>query len=1455
MSVVLTLSVICVTVLPVCAAGEAGSTGGSKNGGSWGAATEWNVNNDMGSIRILPSALNDTEYSTADKMADDKYRYGNGTSVHKQYSIFISVPDTNASHSSKFSVNSLSSLKLSNYFKESNLGNTASEGTIIYDAKQEYDKMQGTVAERYKSGVGTSANGCELTSVSGSSGNYNMQYIRFSNSKTGSISKKCESVFMEDFIMNIMNGKRYSSKDKVAFWYFYTRLVIAANSDVGILESGAKSTLGNTMNKVINAVKADGDNAIDMFKHGYKVALKAIYFDDGSSAIDDTKADSLVNNMGSILVERMECVHVGDPLITTNDIDNWMLSVSDYIKIASYCYFSNGLPKSAESNYMREKLVYLEDCDNGKFWSYDNNFAHYYGVPFMFGDWDNLEGEGGFVDVIYPVKRVIKDNKVYTKEVTNSSGQRLFGGWAYYSLGDNKTDLMENLALVQPDTVNLASEITYNAYLSSKGNYSEKNTFGENGRVMTDTVYLSGMSELNVKKLKDSQSYVSTTVDKTIKLSTPVVDTNYELKNLSYRVTNAHGTVAVTGEQKTTDTLLSKQMIFVYGTMLKSALSASNIGDIQYKYRLKISEEETDIAAGSYKLYKYVNGKLQYVTTTNSVTSKNYIIGEGYKVSDADTKSHNVYYLRGKDENGNDTNKYYPVCKLSGVWYYCPVVKYTDLLVQIRADYFGKYDKNSTFKSVAMPEYLVAQNNSTSDFTKKNVYSMIDNFATNAWGRLSKRGYTVTTVVNGKATDTSMEDYLKAKKFSDTSSYSFLWKTLYDIFGNPFNNYSSVPDNAMKNTDTAAKVTVNDKVVNSKIQYLTSLAKTALTVSYRSNSLQSSLSTSHYFVRDGKKTNLGELVKKSYGYTSSDGIKTLGYSSAYPAEKNINSTSNNGKMKGVSVTGYKQSDFAKLVVTYENELYTLRGKMATVSAPNIAKWIAGMDAKASVLSMTSSNTSKTVSPVLNKDCGFYRYGQGSKAGWVNWITNNDGIDTSYASVQLMRGADSRFASLSTPIRSNISLIEPFTQSCVDIPITLNFNTYTPKDITPTAPSTSYSSSGSTLTESSYVDKDLYVYPEVTMWAENDKSSSPSSDTTYTSIVTVGQKKRNIPIVAYNTLNLTTPNHNPTITGTAIAFDTRAKALAERLGASKAPVFYSGSGINVAIDNTTVGSVSTYYLDIGNSTLKTAWGNSDIAAKNIASEFANRLSASVSSKVDIKNGDTIVKTLDFGGTGSKDCSIAVDDPVSTNETIELTVKGGILTKVKYLENGLHANYTVINALSDDVSLAFDSTASNTISANSSTELALRAKVLAILKGTKVVGKNNMLVQSLQNGGGTEVNNSLKNWLYKINGGRFTTANGWYMEDSSVLVIKGYETNLKVTGVAYTDQIPLNLGPATPADKNNYFSNGYKGIINSTYAFRYKRADGTVVPYVFQTSTFNNKTDFIVADVTINDATTY
>lgn len=309
----------------------------------------------------------------------------------------------------------------------------------------------------------------------------------------------------------------------------------------------------------------------------------------------------------------------------------------------------------------------------------------------------------------------------------------------------------------------------------------------------------------------------------------------------------------------------------------------------------------------------------------------------------------------------------------------------------------------------------------------------------------------------------------------------------------------------------------------------------------------------------------------------------------------------------------------------------------------------------------------------------------------------------------------------------------------------------------------------------YQDKQvLNVNPEVVM-AYDDVAGNTSV------AVVAGDKLRQVKPVHYNVAQYRNLQVDPQVEGLSVATDVNAKALAKRLGASDKGVVYKGSSTttNFGVQGEMV--LKTYALDIGSSSLKNVWSNSTYSTDKVNEEF---LARHATKKPDgtwelpiDANGKLKINGKEYGGQNKK--LVGKQKNVTTVEHT-LVVRGGKLVSVNGNTNLSTLEPSLKEALLRmNISTAKGDNVFNTFESR---------------KGNKIGGDTSAL-----------------NAINMIRNGDTVTANeGWYNEDTTVMVVREYINTFELPNFMYVDKVPMEIaGIETPIDKLQYFKKGYVG----------------------------------------------
>lgn len=990
---------------------------------------------------------------------------------------------------------------------------------------------------------------------------------------------------------------------------------------------------------------------------------------------------------------------------------------------------------------------------------------------------------------IYP--KITQNNKTIAAKVDNTFGTSYsFAGWGFFELTHGGT------SVTCTDRAWVKSQVTYNAYLGDVTE-SESAEFGKNGLVTSDLVSVSSVEDYDLLG-----GYYKFIVDDSIQLDTPYTGAKFDLNKLSYRVTNPQGT-KVLFYDKTQFTQNDSLSVGRTYALLKAYLNAKpkdlKVDNFATTYSMNELYEVTDesVISALNKAYpNYTHGENKAV-----VPSTKYSLVRGNRVS------------YGKDEN-TDRERLYT--KLKGKWYYCPVTAETNMLIQVRADYLKKYTKDEVGKVQTMQSYLLAKRyDLQEDFVNDNLEAlrtMIDAYPTTLWGAIRNR--TVQSSIqdeSGNVTAIDLQNVVNGyfrynlRKSGDKHEVVPIWGSdnvkKDDWYYNKYNTQTK---------DTKGNIIKEVAVSGEQNKYNNSLLEN--NVHFGTSSGQISPLVQTLFNGNGVKNNTASNDSAPVPASSSKNmiVSSLLYhggvvNGKYVAGKQLTkdswllSDSPVWSTKGelaLNTRGYKATDFSKLVAKYSKTYSFVRGKNASATAPNVASWTANglQDTYKSVLGLNTADIGKNVSTASAKSSTsskLYDYGFARLGLGGKIIYNNSSNPASIVDVELSVGGSG----------GQKSAISNLMNSSVDIPLRVKWEQYFTGERKSTVKSSISSS--------------LKVNPEVTMWYQGSSGS-------YGSVVTAGDYIREIPVVPYNTLSIKNDSSDPKVTGTSVALDARAKVLAGKLANEDTPVLYSGSGVTLTYDKVPSVELTSYLIDIddSHSNLKSAWGNNYNAETAIRSMVSNAIA-----KGDIKS-DLTVNGQKLTLKELKDCTLKAGDS-KLEETWYLTVKGGEITSVK-------VNGEVFGA------------GSFSVASGKPHEIA------TALKEMKLLGKDNILSQVFAKGAGEKITDSgLKSWLTSSGQSKYLN-DGWYYEDTSVLVVKKFKTDFALSDTTISDKLPMNLGPQTPADRNQFFSDGYTATADLATSFRIDIAGVSLSGNSSTDRVSEKKVDFIIPDVSIKDS---
>ncbi len=326
---------------------------------------------------------------------------------------------------------------------------------------------------------------------------------------------------------------------------------------------------------------------------------------------------------------------------------------------------------------------------------------------------------------------------------------------------------------------------------------------------------------------------------------------------------------------------------------------------------------------------------------------------------------------------------------------------------------------------------------------------------------------------------------------------------------------------------------------------------------------------------------------------------------------------------------------------------------------------------------------------------------------------------------------------------------------------------------------------------------LYIYPEVAMlYADNQG---------YESIKYVaGDIARQIQPISYHTMDYQVYVKDVEVTGPTV---TDVRALNTIVAPN--PVYNKGSNVMLAYDVTKSSSdnsqgqliVKSYTLDIADEELKVAWGNSGYNTASINDTYLGGFGNQVNGKwqFDAQLSSQLYIDSNTDYTGPETRTGATYTESSKNQrNYPIVVRGGGLVSV------------------DGVSIDKLKT--------TNTEL------YAALEGMGLIGssKDNTVFATFEDGVGAQVDEQV--FIDMVNAAKgvnnLSIGDGWYSEDTTVLMLTVYTTILDLPKAVFGDRIPMTVsGLETPQNKNLYYSK----IANGHSILTYSVSNGSVDSY--------------------------
>lgn len=366
-----------------------------------------------------------------------------------------------------------------------------------------------------------------------------------------------------------------------------------------------------------------------------------------------------------------------------------------------------------------------------------------------------------------------------------------------------------------------------------------------------------------------------------------------------------------------------------------------------------------------------------------------------------------------------------------------------------------------------------------------------------------------------------------------------------------------------------------------------------------------------------------------------------------------------------------------------------------------------------------------------------------------------------------------------------------------------------------------------------------VYPLVKMAYQTQNVSTLK----YTYIV--GSTARTIPATTYYTVSIKSANNGtPVATALALASDSRALTLSKRLtGNTKTPVAYSGTGVQVSTSGSTTLEFKAYSLinaDSGKDYQK-EWGNT-AESGNILSKLLADNKLGFKTETITQNGKTYSgiayssaytaklgeKTWDMkSNTGG----YALSTGNSTSVTMPIKVAGGQVVSITIPKEYTGASKaTTIRVSDSDLNKAITNGTLPSTTFILNTAKNVKTELYDALIKMGITGKTDtdILYNAFAHNEGAEVVSDANG--KKADGLLLGGGKNWYNEYCNCLAIRVETMSYSLNNKPVIDKIPIEAGPAQPADKSKYFTNGYGFSVtalkikigNKTLTFNYSGA---------------------------------
>ena len=353
---------------------------------------------------------------------------------------------------------------------------------------------------------------------------------------------------------------------------------------------------------------------------------------------------------------------------------------------------------------------------------------------------------------------------------------------------------------------------------------------------------------------------------------------------------------------------------------------------------------------------------------------------------------------------------------------------------------------------------------------------------------------------------------------------------------------------------------------------------------------------------------------------------------------------------------------------------------------------------------------------------------------------------------------------------------------------------------------------------------LHIYPEVGMLMSYDSGKESDDNIKWV----VGEQERPIQPIVWQTLE-----HkvfvDETPVGSSVATDTRAIATARSIGEQSKPVIYKGATVNTAFqifrnekkDNKGIMTAKTFVLDFNEEDydVKDKWGNSGYKSQTQHDKLITTIKGTtIDATEKLLIDSPTFGDLDYTGDAKKQSlfkyqSMQYDGSDVVTFTHKLIVRGGYLIGVYFQDRNTnqYTLYTMAELKTKDEALyealqemrLFNEEYNKDNTVFNSFESDKGAKLVADGNGDRYATLMMSTRAKIDSLGGKSVSTAGTKAEIKF-------GEGWYDEDTVVLVVKEYVTNFEVPSTQFSDKISMSVnGLNTPLDKGAFFNTLGKG----------------------------------------------